>query len=689
MKPKAKPSPTTRRKTPTRGRGFHLGVARGLALGAAVLLAVILGLRFLRPGGGRPFSASDLNGRGWNVLLISLDTARPDAYAATSGKTAPVPSPGLDRLLGGGIRMSQMISPVPITLPGHATLLTGLDPHRHGVRENTEYALSPDAETLAERFRATGYRTAAFVSSFVMDARFGLAQGFDLYEDRLSGPEAGLRLGNVEVPGGITTTRARQWLEAQAKQAGGSPFFLFLHYYDPHAPYRPPAPFAQSFPQQPYHGELAYLDQCIGQLLDTLESTGLARNTLLWVVSDHGESLGEHGEATHSLFIYDATLRVVSLLRPPPNDGRYVAGEPRVELSAQSGLVDLFPTLAEICGLPTGDRPLDGRSLVPAFRGDALTPRALYCETLSPRVSYHWAALRGVRTEQWKYVRAPIPELYDLVNDPGELRNLAAARPAEVTRLSAELDRLLDVGGTVDATRTPSREELEQLRSLGYLSAAGGSSEADDLKLPDPKRMVAFFNGQYQSAKNLLYAGRFPEAAAAFREALAIDPLNNSTHLYLAAALRQAGQLDDAGRAYRRALEIEAASPRAWYGWGQTLLLADRADSAAWALHAAITLLPHAPEQWQALGEAEWVRGRPLEALQAFDSSLAKGSEDPKLRGLIGRLYLESGQREQALPWIRRFAAGLGLDPTTAEAQLPIPRGRPGAAAIPESAGDH
>jgi len=689
VKSKAKPSPTTRRKTPTRGRGFHLGLARSLALGAVLLVAVILGLRFLRPGGTHSFAASELNGRGWNVILISLDTARPDAYAATAGPSAPVPSPGLDRLLGGGIRMSQMISPVPITLPGHATMLTGLDPHRHGVRENTEYALSPGAETLAERFRAAGYRTAAFVSSFVMDARFGLAQGFELYEDRLSGPEAGLRLGNVELPGGVTTARAQRWLETQAKQDGTAPFFLFLHYYDPHAPYRPPAPFAQDFAQQPYHGELAYLDRCVGQLLDTLESTGLARNTLLWVVSDHGESLGEHGESTHSLFIYDATLRVVSLLRTPPNDGRYVAGAPRVDLAAQTGLVDLFPTLSELCGVPAEGGALDGRSLVPAFRGEALPPRALYCETLSPRVSYHWAALRGVRTEEWKYVRAPIPELYDLANDPKELRNLAAARPTEVERLSAELDRFLAIDGSAEAARTPSREELEQLRSLGYLSGAEGASEGDDLKLPDPKRMVAFFNGQYQSAKNLLYAGRFPEAAAAFREALSIDPLNNSTHLYLAAALRQAGQLDEAGRAYRRALEIEAASPRAWYGWGQTLLLADRADSAAWALHAAITLLPQAPEQWQALGEAEWVRGRPLEALSAFDSSLAKGSEDPKLRGLIGRLYLEAGQRDQALPWIRRYAAGQGLDPAAAEAQLPMPRGRPGAAAVPESAGDH
>ncbi|MBK8229880.1 MAG: sulfatase-like hydrolase/transferase [Candidatus Eisenbacteria bacterium] len=215
MKSKAKPSPTTRRKTPTRGRGFHLGLARSLALGAVLLVAVILGLRFLRPGGTHSFAASELNGRGWNVILISLDTARPDAYAATAGPSAPVPSPGLDRLLGGGIRMSQMISPVPITLPGHATMLTGLDPHRHGVRENTEYALSPGAETLAERFRAAGYRTAAFVSSFVMDARFGLAQGFELYEDRLSGPEAGLRLGNVELPGGVTTARA-----AVARNAG-------------------------------------------------------------------------------------------------------------------------------------------------------------------------------------------------------------------------------------------------------------------------------------------------------------------------------------------------------------------------------------------------------------------------------------------------------------------------------------
>ncbi|MFN8549175.1 MAG: sulfatase-like hydrolase/transferase [Candidatus Eisenbacteria bacterium] len=646
-----------------------------LAIAAALLALLAAVLRLANRGSeGHPLRASELEGRGWNVVLISLDTVRPDVLRATGGDAAPVPSPGLDRLLGDGVRFTEMVTPAPVTTPAHASLLTALNPYRHGVRENTESALPQRFETLPELYRRAGYRTAAFVSSFVLDRRFGLSQGFDRYDDRLSGPEPGLGAGTVELPGAVTIARAARWLEEG--RGASAPFFLFVHLYDAHAPYRPPQPFAAQYPAAPYNGELAYLDQCVGQLLDAIEASGAGANTLVWLVSDHGESLGEHGEASHSLFIYDATLRVASLLRLPPKDGHYRAGKPRLEIARQCGLIDVAPTLCAIGGLAPLAGPLDGHSLLPLLRGEQDGEPPLYCETLSPRVSYHWAPLRGVRTSRWKYVRAPQPELYDLAKDPKEKSNLASSNGPELSRLAAELDRFLsDDSGGNDAKRTPSAEELERLRSLGYLSGTGAVEE--ESTLPDPKRMVAFFNGQYQSAKNLLYAGRYAEAATAFQEALQVDPLNNSTYLFLAAALRQSNQLDAAGRAYRGALKLEPASPRAWYGWGQALLEAEKADSAAWAFHAAIALLPRAPEQWSALGEAEWNRGRPLDAFAAFDSALTLGGDDPRTRGLLARLYLEANQPTQAQPLLKAYGFALGTTPEEAAKRLPIPRGRP------------
>lgn len=681
-----------------------------------LVLAVVWGLERWQHR-DRPWVPGDLSDT--NVLLVSLDTTRPDRLAGAGG--GPVPTPALDRVAGGGFRFLEMVSPVPITLPAHASLFTGLDPHRHGVRENTEYALPPHLPTLAEAMEAAGYRTAAFVAAFVMDSRFGLARGFETYQDRLDGPEPGLRLGQVELPGAIVATRTAAWIHdhARRRRTGDEdrPFFLFTHFFDAHAPYRPPATFAAQHPESPYHGELAYQDQVLGQVLDALEASGEAARTLVWVVSDHGESLGEHGESTHSLFVYDATLRAVSVLRPPPEDGRFLAGPVRMDLRASSSLIDVPVTLASLLSVaPEGfGRNLDGRDLSPLLAGHAMPvatgderrrsrrdtseseasgegtgetglERTVYAETLSPYVSYHWAPLHAVRTPQWKFVRAPIPELYDLRADPGETNNLAAARPEVRARLEEALDRHLARANDSLADRAQSRddaassarreateEEKERLRSLGYLS--GSPAEPDDEEpLPDPKRMVAFFNDRFQQAKNLLYAGRFEDAIDAFQGALRIDPLNNSIHLYLAGAYRQAGRYQEASGAYRGAIEIAPGSPRAWLGWGRALLAAGHADSAVAAFEQAISLLPTSPDHWVALGEAEYRRGRFREAAAALDSSLVRGGTTAWAHGLLARIYLEHLERpELGARHLESYARGAGIDPEAARGRLPEP----------------
>ncbi len=661
--------------------------ARRWALPAAILAGALLG--GICPGCGRDAPEP------WNVLLVSLDTTRPDRLAACDG--SPVATPGLDRVRGGGYLFSEMVTPAPITLTAHASLFTGDNPYRTGVRENTEYMLAPGTATLATAFRDAGYTTAAFVASFVMDARFGLDQGFELYQDRLSGPEPGLRLYNVELPAEIVGARAADWIRDHAgrKRAGERwPFFLFVHFYDAHAPYRPPKPFDTAYPGRPYEGELAYQDRALGTVLDALEASGEASRTLVWVVSDHGESLGEHGEATHSLFVYEAALRVVSVLRLPPDGNRLVAGEPRARVAAQTSLIDVAPTLLELCGIEPGLPQAEGRSLAGLVgRGRASAgasgidaDRPVYCETLSPLISYHWAPLYGVRTTQWKYIRCPDPELYNLRTDPSESVNLVAQNAETRAQLDAELEGFLARSGPAGAGQPGSSTsgtssgltaaERERLRSLGYLSASGQAppASANAADLPDPKAMVGFFNDQYQQAKNLLYTGKHAEAIEALRAALRIDPLNNSIYFNLGTALRYAGRPREAEVAFRQALRIEPRASRTWIGWGKTLLQVGQPDSAVQAFRQAQELLPSSPDPWAALGDARWQMGRYSDAAAAYDSALARGGLGELLHGLQARLCAEHlGDAQRAQQHLEAFARLLGIPLDEARRRLPQP----------------
>jgi choline-sulfatase len=677
-----------------RRRRFGLDAAWGAALSALVLFWALC-------PAGRPWGcAGESPGHErWNVLLVSLDTTRPDRLAACDG--SPVLTPSLDRIRGGGHIFAEMVSPAPVTLPAHASLFTGDNPYRTGVRENTEYMLAPGTSTLAETFRDAGYSTAAFVAAFVMNARFGLGQGFDLYQDNLSGPEPGLRPYNIELPGEVVATRAARWIQDYVHRRGAGeekrPFFLFVHFYDAHAPYRPPQPFDQAHVGHPYEGELAYQDHALGVVLDALEASGEAGRTLVWVVSDHGESLGEHGEATHSLFIYEGALRVVSILRLPPDNGRLSAGEPQARIRTQTSLIDVAPTLLALCGIEQGLPQAEGHSLADLIErgssggsgrgGDTSAGnlgRAVYSETLSPLISYHWAPLFGVRTTEWKYIRCPQPELYNLQVDPREITNTATQHPEVVARLEEELDAFLacsDSTGGADARSALSAAERERLRSLGYISgaeAAGAkpSGRAGAATLPDPKAMVDFFNQQYQQAKNLLYTGRHAEAIEALHAALRIDPLNNALYFNLGMALRYANRPREAAAAFRQALRIEPRASRAWIGWGKTLLQTGEPDSAVWAFDQARVLLPRSPDPWMALGDAFWLTGRYPDAAVAYDSALALGGFEQVLHGLQARLYAEHlGDPQRAQRHLEAFARLLGITPDEARQRLPQPEG--------------
>ncbi len=449
-----------------------------------------------------------------HVVIITVDTTRADRLGCYGYAAAETPV--MDRLAAEGVRFDQAISPVPITLPAHVSMFTGLDPHRHGVRHNGEFIVDPALTTLAEVLQGQGYDTAAFVSSFVLDARFGLNQGFDVYDAEVD-PSRG-EFGGLENERSAeaVTTAALRWL---AQRSPDRPFFLWVHYYDPHHPYEPPPRFKGRF-QYLYDAEVAYMDEQIGRLLSGVADRSGARSTLTLLAGDHGESLGEHDEDTHSRTLYDATQRVPLILHVPSRlRGPYVVDDVVV------GLVDIFPTVLDLLGLPVPE-PIEGISLL---RSREQRDRHIYMETLATYLVNGWAPLHAVRRLGDKYIEAPRPEYYDMASDPHELRNLHRAESTATQLTISEVRDLLHAqmaGAPSPAEAAASASDLDpearrRLESLGYLSSDRPTPV--DGELPDPKDMLPVFK-LIAEAKRLTEIRQFEEALAKGRAAFALAP---------------------------------------------------------------------------------------------------------------------------------------------------------------------
>ena len=334
-----------------------------------------------------------------DVLLITLDTTRADRLGSYG--YAGAATPNLDRLAADGVRFERALSPVPLTLPAHASLLTGRQPFTHGVRNNGHFVLPAEVPTLAAALAARGYETAAFVSSFVLDRQFGLARGFAHYDDQLDqappGPAASLEL---ERRGDRTVAAARAWLAGTARQNSRRPYFLWVHLYSAHDPYVPPSPFRERFADRPYDGEVAFDDAVVGELLDAT-GYGAARGPLVVVAGDHGESLGDHGESTHGLFVYDSALRVPLILAWPGVVAPAVA-------TPSVGLVDVAPTILDLAGA-NALAGAEGRSLRSLVRGDGLADDSppVYAESYFPQYFMQWSPLRAIEAGRWKFIDAP------------------------------------------------------------------------------------------------------------------------------------------------------------------------------------------------------------------------------------------------------------------------------------------
>jgi choline-sulfatase len=532
-----------------------------------------------------------------SVLLVTIDTLRADhvgAYGAVAAET-----PVLDRLAAEGRRFATAISSAPLTLPSHASILTGLYPPHHGVRYNGISRLQPSFETLAERLRDAGYATGAVVGSVVLAGKYGLDQGFQHYDD-----DTRSRGDPAERPATEVSNGALAWLEHAER-----PFFLWVHYYDPHERYAPPEPFSTAFAGRPYDGEIAYVDSELGRLLGALAARGELDGTLIAVTSDHGESLGEHAELTHSYTLYDAVLAVPLVFRGPG-----VPAGPPVEGVVRT--VDVAPTLSSLLGLsPLGES--DGVDLSPLFGGASVPPdRFAFAETLATRLEHGWSPLFAIRTRHHHYVRAPRPELYEIASDPGQVINQLERGSPTPGALDAEITRIL-AGEVQSAEESVDDETRDQLRALGYLlpeheipetgidpkdglialrdldfEAGDAAFAAHDLVRAEAifSRVVGRLPGSSYARAMLalcyLQTGRAPKAIPHLEAALRLSPeLADHFTALLGDARLLTGDLDAALAAYQKAARLNPENPTAQVG---LMLRARRGGSLAEAeAHAA------------------------------------------------------------------------------------------------------
>jgi arylsulfatase A-like enzyme/cytochrome c-type biogenesis protein CcmH/NrfG len=574
----------------------------------------------------------------------------------------------------------------PLTLPAHATLLTGEHPAQHGVRNNGSFRLEEARTTLAEILRERGWRTAAFVSSYVLDAQFGLQQGFDAYDGPLSSADTAAGIHEPERAATAITDAAVAWLAGR----GPEPFFLWVHYFDPHAPYTPPEPFRSRHTGTPYDGEVEYMDREIGRLLEALRRLPEPIRPLIAAAGDHGESLGEHEEETHGLYLYEATLRVPLILAGP--------GVPARGADAREAtLLDLAPTLLAALRLPAPS-PLPGRDLLaPPAPPQGAARTISFAETLLPCLNFGWSGSEAIADGPLKLIRGAGTELYDLAADPGEADDLAARRPADRRRLEALLDsqrRSVARGGGPPgagggaAPAPPDAEARARLESLGYLAGRGSAPEEGCRTGPDPRRMRPILDlidrgtAEYQ-------AGRHAAAAESFREAARRDPGNVQARYYLFQALRRVGRerealeaiaaasrldpenllfrqeeavtwldLGEAARAetlLRRSLETRPDVPKSRYLLAAALLKQRRAAEALAQLDAARSGMPPAADLEHLRARALVALERRPEALEALQKACALAPGRSDWHGTLAGLLAEQNRGAEAIALLRGF----------------------------------
>jgi arylsulfatase A-like enzyme/Tfp pilus assembly protein PilF len=567
---------------------------------------------------------------------VTLDTTRADhlgSYGYAAARTRR-----LDQLAAEGVRFERAYASAPITLPAHASLFTGLYPFEHGVRNNGNFYLADRYATLATTLHGQGYQTGAFVSAFVLDRRYGLARGFDVYDDRMEGAQRQVLTLEAERRGDRTALALSRWLETTAADR---PVFAWLHLYDPHEPYAPPGPFRDAVPGSPYDGEIAFADAALASILDKLRGLGRLERTLVAVVADHGESLGEHGEETHSMFVYESAIRIPFLLWRP---GRLPAG--KVVTEPVRG-IDLTPTLLDILGAP----PLTtrhGRSLLPLILGEGVgeAPPA-HAETLLPQFYMNWAPLRTLVDQRYKLIDAPRPELYDLQQDPGETRNLYASQPDTAKALRGELDRLTAGSDGAMSVSSLDREALEKLSALGYIGAGHEAPTSGTPSRVDPKDVIGVFN-RLRRANGAVRDRRFAEALPILKDVLRDDPRNAFAQLVLGSAYMGLGQFPKAIAQFRTYLTLVPTSSYAHLWMAICHLNTGARSEALREADAALALDAKFTDARVLRAGVLATEGRHAEAIAELRSAVATDPAKAMVRLDLAKVLAEAGQRDAA-----------------------------------------
>ena len=544
-----------------------------------------------------------------NVLLITIDTLRADRLGCYNSRF--VETPNIDKIAAQGVLFEKTITPVPLTLPSHTSILTGRYPAEHGIRDNGFYRLPKGYPTLATELKKAGFSTAAFVSSHTLNDIYGLNQSFDVYDDlSLADKTRSFMSDRSERPANETTTKVIEWLKKNPKQ----PFFLWVHYFDPHVPYDPPSPYREQYPKMPYEGEVAFTDHEVGRLMESVKEQNLDSNTLIILTADHGESLGEHGESTHGIFLYRSTMMVPLIFKGP--------GVPAAKkIKTMVRLIDICPTILSYTNANKSFKS-SGRDLLQIITGRAIpSSEPIYIETEGPLNLMGWSPLKGLRTERFKFIAAPANELYDVESNPAENQNLITSQPDTANDMRKKVLKMEAIfsksSNPAAAEFFPEAEARERLESLGYV----GEKAARRPTYKNPADMLGVLK-LYYKAEGYNRKGDCAMTIETVTDALALDPENTRMLELLAHCYHVEKKYDKSAAAYEKLLKLAPRVIAAWADLASVYTNLERYDDAITSAKKALQLDPKLTHSYIILGMVADRQGRKEDAIKNYRKAL-------------------------------------------------------------------
>lgn len=591
-----------------------------------------------------------------NLILIIIDTLRADRLGCYGYNK--IETPAIDSLAKQGFLFSHAYCQVPITLPSHASILTATYPLFHGAKDNGRYILDDNFITLAELLQKKDYQTAAFIGAFPLDSRFGLHQGFELYDDFIG------QKGQDEEQLVFAERKAEEVYQSAikwVKEKGKEKFFLWLHFFDPHSPYSPPEPFKSRYLNSPYDGEIAYVDSVIQALFAELEKSGVDEKTIIVLTSDHGEGLGEHQEDTHGLLLYNSTLHIPLIFKIPhfPNSS--------VVITQLVRSIDIMPTILDLLNIKPPAKQMQGVSLLPLMlkkKKDYLLSEYSYFETFYSQLNYNWAPLKGIMCSEWKLILGPKPELYNLQNDSEELDNLYQQRKDKAKELLKIIERTIKENSPhpgMKAQQIPLSEEArKKLMSLGYLTS---SSKSEGRNI-NPRDMMGLLREINQAAA--LYRSQdFAKAISAFRDILKKDPENIEALIYLGSCYQKTNDIDKAIEGFSRALKIDSQNSNILFKLSRCYFNKGDYDRAETGFMEAIKLDKNNNLALFHLGLISYIKGEVRQALSWFERGLKVDEKDIDCRYNLANCLLENRDFSRA---IEEYKKVIQLNPNYGDA---------------------